>query len=147
MKILGFAFTKIHADKKTKFDMRSNKSINIDFLNITKENIDIVKSDAVYNINFGYNISYLEPNSKKDNKQAEIILEGVLTVDLDKTEDKDFSKTYKKKEMNNQLKELIFNFLLRKCSPRAVELEDQLNLPLHITIPQVKIGNTNESDR
>ena len=74
-------------------------------------------------------------------------MEGVLTVDLDKTEDKDFSKTYKKKEMNNQLKELIFNFLLRKCSPRAVELEDQLNLPLHITIPQVKIGNTNESDR
>ena len=140
MKILGFAFTKMHADRKEKFDFRSSKNISIDFLDITKENIEVMKSNFIYNIHFKYSVSYLEPESKKEKTQAEVILEGLVTIDLDKNEDKEFSKTYKKKEMSNQIKETVFNFLLRKCTPKALDLEDQLNLPSHIVIPQVKIN-------
>ena len=148
MKVLGFAFTKMNANRQNKFDIRCNKSINIDFSEIVKEGaIDLVKSDAIYTISFGYTVAYLEPGTKKENKQAEIVLEGILTISLDKNEDKDFSKTYKKKEMNNKLKEVLFNFLLRKCTPRAIDLEDQLNLPSHIAIPQVRLENAKDTEK
>ncbi len=78
MKILGFAFTKIHAERKDKFNIHSNKNIHIDFLDIIKENIDILKSDSTYSITFRYTVSYLEPNSKKESAQAELIFEGML---------------------------------------------------------------------
>ncbi len=140
MKVLGFNFIKMHVERQQALAQRLSKNLNIDFTEITKENVDFVKAAAIYNIGFKYSVEYLDASAKKETKMGEVLLEGVLTISLEKEEDKDFSKTYKKKEMNNSLKEALFNFLLKKCTPRAVDIEDQINLPVHLPIPQVNFN-------
>jgi hypothetical protein len=45
-------------------------------------------------------------------------------------------KLWKKKEMPNAMRLPIFNFILRKCTAKALTLQDELGLPTHIPLPR-----------
>ena len=135
MKLLGFNLTRINAEKDEK-----NKSIkglkvknNIDLTNISevKNNLLKTKEDliAVY---FKYSIIY-------DPDFAKLNFEGNLLISLEPKNAKKLIKDWKENEKRIQedIKIDIFNFILRKINLKALHLEEELNLPLHVSLPRI----------
>mgnify|MGYP001576040919 FL=1 len=57
---------------------------------------------------------------------------------VDKELSKEFIKSWKNKEIPKDRMINLYNFILKKCSVRALQLEEDLNLQPHIPFPQVK---------
>jgi len=146
MNIIGFFFSKVHAHKSVAFKKGLAKTTNIDVINIEEQESPFNTKDAVLKINFRYQVIYAEPSSKKEESPGEVTLEGVTTMMMSDEESKELLKEWKKKEVPTKVKQGLFNFILRKCSPKALEMEDEVQLPYHIPLPQVNL-NINPSKK
>jgi len=141
MKVIGLNFTKISAAKDENFKVGPAINTDIEFTNVEEESVSLLKEDSqALKSAFRFSVSYLESEDKKSKKNAEIILEGNIIVSGTKDEAKDVQKAWKKKEIPNSFKVPLFNLILRKCSPKALQLEEELNLPTHIPLPQIRPG-------
>ena len=84
---------------------------------------DVAKVDFEYSINY-------EPNL------AEISLKGFVIIMGDSKEIKDIVSGWKKKkEVLAETKLRIFNTIFHKCNIKALELEEDFNLPPHLRLP------------
>ena len=88
-------------------------------------------------ISFKFSITYTEKD-KKDEKFAEISIEGELILAVPKDESKNILKSWKKKELPAGIQISLFNLIIRKCTPKTVYLAEELSLPLPIQIPKIK---------
>ncbi len=142
MKIIGFNFQKISAEKfkelsegfkmNTKIDISSIESINSDFLK-TKE--DLIK------ISFVYSISY-------DSDFAKIDLAGSFILSVEPKIAKEILKGWKDKKTSEEFRLFIFNMILRKSNVKALQLEDELLLPYHIPLPSLsKSKDSSEKEK
>ena len=132
MKILGFNFDKISIEKlsnkvenlkvNTKIDISEIKEVKSDFLK-TKEEI--------VNIKFSYDINY-DPNFAKIN------LAGNIILSINPKVLKEVLKQWKDKKMPEEFRISVFNIILRKSNLKALQLEEEMNLPLHIPMPSIK---------
>jgi hypothetical protein len=148
MKVIGLSFTKISASKVHAFQMGKAINTDIEFLDIDKASLSLLKDDSeALRVSFRFSVNYLETDDKKSKKNAEISLEGDIIVSGTKDESKDVQKAWKKKEIPASFKVPLFNLILRKCSPRALQLEEELNLPSHIPIPQIHPGRPQQSSQ
>ena len=132
MKIVGFNFKKISIEKTLdKFkDLKINTNIDIVKVKQIKPEIFQPKEELV-EVEFDYHIDY-NPNI------AKISLSGTVLVMADTKIIKNFIKQWKKKKLPEEHKILIFNVILKKSNLKAMQLEDEMNLPLHIPLPSVK---------
>lgn len=144
MKVVGISFKKISAERPEsleKFDI----SNAIKFSSFEKENVDLFQDKELYKLGFSYSISYFKPTEKKSKKQkklAEVLLEGFVNLVLDKNEAKEFQSSWKKKEVPRSHTPALYNFILKRCSAKAVALQDELNLPSpFLRYPQVRLGS------
>ncbi len=140
MQTVGFNFTKIEAHKLVKMQNVSPNMI-ISFTNIEKENSDLITS-KILKISFSYKITYTDNTEKSKNKEIKenyLLIEGNFALTVSEEEEKEFLKEWKKKETPTQYRESLYNLILRKCTLKAVSLEEEVNLPIHIPIPKVKI--------
>jgi hypothetical protein len=130
VKIVGFNLTKISIERekemKGKLEIKSNLSVT----DVNKENIDLSKENEVVAFDFNLTINY-EP------KVAEIVFNGEVLVLMSHEEAKNVFKKWKKKEIEDSIRIIIFNTILVKCNIKALELEDELNLPTHIPMPKL----------
>ena len=135
MKLLGFNFSKIHIEKlKDKVEglKISNK---IDVSEITEAKADMLKlKEEVLAVKFNFGLDY-EP------EMAKIDLEGNLILSLDSKRAKDVLKQWKDKKMPEEFRLPLFNLILRKCSLKALQLEEEMNLPIHFQLPSLKVQN------
>jgi len=143
MRIIGFNFTKVLAEKALGFSAGSEISTNIEFKNIEKEESDLTKeSSEVIKLSFEFKVEYnkkeTKENKEKNAKNGEIILDGIIILLASKDEAKTIFKDWEKKELQPSFKIPIFNFILNKCSIRALQLEEELGLPMHIPMPKLK---------
>lgn len=132
MRLIGFNFTKINMEKfsdrgknlkiSTKIDIPEIKTIKPDFFKIKEE---------IIQIKFSYNINY-NPDI------AKIELAGDLLLAVEPKAAKDILKQWKDKEMSEDFRIDLFNIILRKSSLKALQLEDEMNLPAHISLPFLK---------
>tara|TARA_Y100000034_G_scaffold73888_1_gene88831 strand:+ start:105 stop:560 length:456 start_codon:yes stop_codon:yes gene_type:complete len=144
MQVIGFNLSKISAEKKSNIKDFSMNT-NIEFTDIEKEKIEALKESEAVKINFKFSINY-EENSKDDKKDSktekpslgEVEFEGLLVMSVNKEESKNIQKSWKKKQLPPALQLPLYNFILRKCSARALSLEEELTLPPHIPFPQLK---------
>lgn len=132
MKIIGFNFNKINierfSDKLEKLEINTN----IDISEITDLKPDFFKTkEGVLKIKFTYKINY-DPNF------AKIEFVGNLLITLDQKTMKDVLKQWKDKKIPENFQITLFNIILRKSNIKALQLEDEMNLPLHISLPTVK---------
>ena len=51
---------------------------------------------------------------------------------------KEVLEDWKKKKLSDSFQEILFNIILRKANIKALELEEELNLPFHINLPSIK---------
>ncbi len=139
MRIIGFNFTKIAAERSPDFVAGSEINTNIEFTEIEKEETDLAKdNNEAIRVSFQFNVFYKNKDKEKSKKNGEISLTGFVILLASKDESKELLKDWKKKELSPTFKVPIFNFLLKKCSTHALQLEEELNLPLHIPMPHIK---------
>lgn len=140
MKIIGFSLTKISIEKKE--NKKGNVSVknSLDVENISEEEVPISNKPAL-KIDFFYIIDY-EPNV------AKVEIKGsVITID-EKEESKDILKEWKsKKTYTHESKLGLFNFILSKCNLKALLLEEELDLPLHIPFPKLVSEQKKEENK
>jgi len=132
MRLIGFNFNKINIEKfndkvenlkiNTKINVSKIKNIKSDFFK-TKEEIIEVK--------FDYSINY-------DPDFAKIELAGSVILSIEPKIVKDILKKWEDKKMSEDFRIMLFNIILRKSSLRALQLEEEMNLPPHISLPVLK---------
>jgi hypothetical protein len=129
MKIIGFNITKIDAERKSAIKEKLEIKQNIDVKNIEKSEVNISNEESI-KFDFKFSLQY-NPNV------AEILIEGSILALDDKQESKEILKQWKKKKFTHPVKLVIFNFILDKCNLKALQLEEELNLPKHIKLPRI----------
>lgn len=129
MRIIGFNFTKIKIErlKDTTEELKIKTEIDIPELKELKSS-PLNTKEEVIEIKFLYRILY-EPGF------AIVELEGKLLMALEPKTAKEVVKQWKKKKMPEDFRVLLFNAILKKSVLKALELEDELNLPLHMPMP------------
>ena len=138
MRAIGFNFKKIKAEsfegKTEKINIKTN--IDISEIKEVEKNILNTKEDILQVI-FKYKVNY-EP------KFADIVVEGSTLISLEPKLYKEVLKQWKKKQMPEDFRLFLFNLILRKASLKALNLEDELNLPLHLPMPSFKKSQDKE---
>ena len=132
MKVIGFNFHKVSIEKLKDRGENLNIKTNIDISEIKKVESDILKTkEELIEAKFSYGIDY-EPG------YAKIDLKGRVLLSLDGNQAKEVLKEWKKKQMPEKFRIFLFNVIIRKASLKSLNLEDELNLPLHLPIPTLK---------
>ena len=138
MKLLGFNFTKIQVEKlKERVDgLKIGTRIDVSEINEAKTGI-LKTKDEILSIKFKYGLDY-EPG------MAKLDLEGNLVISLESKEAREVLKQWKDKKMPESFRMTLFNLILRKASLKALQLEEEMNLPIHLQLPTLKIGDKKE---
>ncbi len=128
--IIGFNLTKIFVEREKEIKGQIGIRYNIQIPEAKKEALSISKDKDVLSFDFKFTINY-EP------KMAGILFEGNVLLLAEPKESKEILKGWKKKEELRDARLLIYNTILTKCSVKALELEDDLNLPSHLPLPKL----------
>ena len=137
MQVVGFNFTKVSAEKATDFEKGGSINTHIEFTDQHKEKSELIKDKDITKLIFKYAVNY-EDKDKKERKQGEITFEGILLLSTEKDETKNFQKSWKKKEIPKEFTASLYNFILKRCSIKALHMEDDIGLPAHLPLPQVR---------
>ncbi len=124
MQIIGFNFTKIMVEREDKPHPKLIITQNINIKEIKKEKVTISEFEALkikFNLLIGYSENY-----------AKIEFEGNIIILPEKEETKQFLDAWKDKKIPENVRIPLFNFIMNKCNIKALYLEDELALPLHL---------------
>ena len=129
MKLLGFNFEKISIERLKNSQGEIKIKSNIDISEIKEMKADFLKSqENPLQIDFVYSVDY-EP------EVARIELKGTIILSVEEQQSKEILKDWKKKKTSEDFRQVVFNLILRKATIRALELEDEMNLPPHMPMP------------
>jgi len=132
MKIVGFNFTKVFAEKKNALTKSPEVKTSVDIFEIKEASSELFKlKEGLLEIKFSYSIFY-EPSF------ASLIFEGNLLLLVDSKESKDILKGWKNKELSEEFKANVFNMVLRRANIKAVQLEEEIGIPTHFQMPYLK---------
>lgn len=139
MQVIGFNLKKILVEKSTNFQ-RGPINTNIEFKEIEKEKVDLLKDLEALKFSFIFLVVYSDQEKKDELKHGEVSFEGDILLSAEKDEAKEITKLWKKKQIEDKVRIPLINFILKKCSVKALSLEEDLNLPSHIPFPQIRKG-------
>ena len=132
MQIIGFTLTKVSIERKNDIKGKWKASSKIDVKDLKEEKINFEQGKDVLKAEFEYTITY-EPDL------GQISFKGYLLILTEPDETKTLSAEWKKKKtMSNDLRVRVFNTIFQKCNIKALELEEDFNLPPHIRLPTIK---------
>lgn len=135
MRVIGFNYTKIsieRLDKAPENIENLNVDTGIEILNINEVKENILKTEEkLLDIEFGYNVRYKPELATLDFK-------GKLVLAADSKITKDILKQWKDKKIQPDVKVFLLNIIMKKSILKALNLEDELNLPLHLPLPSIK---------
>ncbi len=138
MKIIGFNLLGISVKRKENLTGKLEIKQNINIKEIVKEKIPISKNE-ILKLKFGFNVDY-------SGDFAKLELEGFVLLLPEKEELKKVLKSWKSKKLPDDLRIPIFNFIMSKCNIKALNLEDELALPLHIPMPRISAKDKEKSN-
>ena len=132
MKIIGFNFNKICIEKFSDIlkGLKTNTNIDVKDVKQLKQELFHTKEEVI-EVKFGFEVDY-SPDI------AKISLSGNIILLVDSKTAKKFTKEWKNKKIPEEHKLIIFNVVMKKSNLKSIQLEDEMNLPLHITLPSVK---------
>ena len=148
MKIIGFGLTKVLAEKSPEIQLKNlSLGTDIEFIDMVEEKSEMVKEGSeTLKVFFKFSVPYKEKD-KKESKKGEVSISGFIVILAAQDEVKDALKAWKKRELPNEFRIPLFNFILRKCSIHALRLEEELGLPLHVPMPQLKAGSIKQAEK
>ena len=130
MNIIAFGFNKISAEKKKQTFKDLEVATNIAIEDIKEDNVENLSSNKALRFEFTFSINY-SPDI------AIIEVKGFVIGLTEKEEYAAILKNWKTKEVNPGFRIPLTNFIMNKCNIKAIDLEEQLNIPLHIPFPQI----------
>lgn len=133
MKLIGFNFKKLSAERISSNleGLKINTSINI--ISIEEKKYDSFNSkDLILIIEFSYSINY-------DSDIAKIEIIGNIILNAEEELGKTIINDWKEKKLNEEIRLKLFNLILRKSNIKALQLEEEVNLPPHFNLPSLKI--------
>jgi len=139
MRLLGFNYNKINAERLSgpTSSIKINTNINLSSIEEVPSNFLKEENHQILSIGFKFNVVY-------EGNLAQINLSGILLVDMEKQKSDEILKQWVEKKLSEEFNLLIFNLILRKCTLKAIELEEELNLPLHMPLPS--LGKSEKKD-
>jgi hypothetical protein len=137
MRLIGFNFTKVSAEKLKENVPNMKVSTKIEVPSVKEANSNVLKmKEDLLKVEFKYEVQY-SPDV------AKIELKGTLIIAVDQKIAKEALKNWQDKD-NEKLKELrifVFNLILRKANIKALELEEEFNLLPHLPLPSLSKEN------
>ncbi len=143
MQVIGFNLKKILAQRSIDFQ-KGPINTNIEFTDVEKEKVDMLKDIDALKISFVFSVNYSDQEKKEELKHGEVSFEGNILLSSTKDESKEIQKSWKKKQIQDSVRIPLINFILKKCSVKALSLEEDLNLPSHIPFPQIRKQDTQQ---
>lgn len=131
MKFIGFGLNKIFAEKNNTSFKNINIDNNLSIIKIKKLENDFIPKGDILSIDFDYSINY-NPDFAKINYK------GSLLVSLDSENIDEILEEWKNKKLNDNFQLKITNIIFRKLNIKALQLEEEMNLPHHISLPTIK---------
>jgi hypothetical protein len=133
MKLVGFNISKISAEKAEKLEGSLNIKTNINLGEVSKLDSGLINSkDDLITIGFEYNINY-EPNF------AKVSFKGSVLFAFNQSDSKNLIKEWEKnKTIPENFRTPIFNAIFKKSNLKALQLEEDIGLPLHVPMPFIK---------
>jgi hypothetical protein len=128
--IVGLRFNKILVEKDTSKDKAKISKIETktDIINVEEEKIDMNDKKAL-KFNFLFNAIYHPEISKLTFEGSVLFLESPDQVDK-------ILDSWKKKDLPVEIRVDILNTIFNKCNLKALELEQDFNLPPHFPLPK-----------
>lgn len=127
IKIVGAKFLELESkrdpDFSGKLELKTN--IQIDSMEEAKEAKDTLKVIYVFEIDYG--------------ALGKVKIKGVLFLSASDKIIKTILENKKNKEYNTPEYIEVTNLIIKKASIKAFELEEELNLPIHIKLPSLSI--------
>ena len=148
MRVIGFNFTKISGEKSNEFNPEFSINTNLNISDIKEEKAEVLKDFEVIKVSFKFEVTY-NSKEKKEVKFGEVALAGEFVFSSDK-DAKDLLQSWNKKSdktIPEDFKVPLFNLIMRRCTTKALELEESLNLPFHIPFPQVREPTKQEAKK
>ena len=139
MKIIGFNINELHANKSFDFK-RTAIGTDVLFTEVEKAKLDVLKDSEALKISFKFTVSYKDGDKKDSQDKNEVLIQGSMLLMVSKDESKEFLKSWKNKEIPKDKALGLYNVILKKCSVKALQLEDEIGLSPHIPFPQVRPG-------
>lgn len=137
MRLIGFDFDKISVEKLSEIkdfkDLKINTNINVAEIESFESDMLKLKEDLL-KVKFSYKINY-NPDF------AVMELAGNVILAMDNKMSKNVLKEWKDKKINSDFQIPLFNIILRKSNIKALQLEEEMNLPLHLSLPFLKKEN------
>ncbi len=141
MKIVGFNFTKISAEKLNSSLEGLQLDTNIDIPDVKEVKTSVFKSkEELVSFEFKFNLNY-KPDI------AKIEFKGVLILSLEPKQAKNVLNKWKDGKIDPEFRIKILNIILRHCNLKAINLEEELNLPLHFRMPSLKLPEQENSSQ
>lgn len=138
MAIIGFNLSKVLAERKDIFPAKLEVSSKIDIIDIKKEKLEISKGKDVLKVDYSFLVLY------NPNNLAKIEIMGHVLVMEDSKKVEEALKDWKKKKIDPLLRQQVYNTILRKCNLKALSLEEEMNIPTHFQMPQIRPENTEQ---
>jgi len=125
MPITNIYFERIEASRKRKIKAKIKANASLTFKDV-EESAEL-DNKKVLLFPFEFSLSYEE--------EAKINLAGYVVYIEDKKKAEKLKKDWRK---NKEFMKQLYNYALLKCNLKALLLEDQLGLPLHLPMPRIK---------
>jgi len=141
MRLVGFNFSKISIEKITDDrpkDLKMGTNINVSEIKTLKSDFFKAKDDILAS-KFTYTINY-EPG------YAKVEFEGTIILAVESKVAKTVLKQWKEKKMPAEFNMVIFNIIMMKANIKALQLEEELNIPYHVPLPTLKPESMKEAE-
>jgi len=125
IKLIGAKFLEIEAKRNPDFSGKLELKTNINIVSIEK--VEKSKDTLKVIYNFGVDFGDL----------GLISLKGALFLLTDAKTLKNILENKENKEYDSEEYIIITNLIIQKASLKAFELEEELNLPIHIKLPSL----------
>lgn len=139
MKVIGFNFNKITAERLSNQveNLKINSNIDVSDIKEAKSNFFKIKEELI-SVDFSYTLNY-------DPSLAKIEFKGSIVFSLEPKKAKEILRQWKDKKIAIDFREALFNVILRKTALKALQLEGEINVPSHIQLsPNLKFEDKKE---
>lgn len=134
MKLVGLTYSKISIERKeTDFrDTKVNRNLNVTSIASAPSRVDL-GDEALIQAKFVYTISY-QPD------KADLLFEGVVVFAVTKAEAETILSQWEGKKVEPRFQVVLFNTIMKKSDVKAMALEEEMNMPLHVPLPTLRPG-------
>jgi hypothetical protein len=137
MNLMGFNFSRISVEKTNKKseDMKISANVKLEDIKEVKAN-SLKTKESILGVLFSYTVKYGEV--------ANIDLAGSIVLSIDQKLSKKVLKEWKEKKIADEFRIPVLNLVLAKSNVKALQLEEEMNLPYHLPMPRVSADKPSE---